>query len=129
MFAWTSRREGNVKAIFRWHLLLLAGACLVTGSARAQGTAAAGRFLSVTGDVNVVATDGVRRKAERGGDFRQGDTVVTGPNALAQLRTADGGLLSVRAETEMKLDKFAYAGEKDSNASFLVSLVKGGFRT
>jgi FecR-like protein len=116
---------------FKWRLLLLAAACFVAtmGSASAQGTAAAGRFLSVTGDVRVQAVDGKRRTAERGAEFREGDTIVTGPNALAQLRTADGGLVSVRAETEMKLDKFAYAGEKDSNASFLVSLVKGGFRT
>jgi FecR-like protein len=120
-----------MRASFRRHLLILAGACLAatTGAALAQGATAAGRFLSVTGDVRVQAPDGKRRTAERGGEFREGDTVVTGPNALAQLRTADGGLLSVRADTEMKLDKFAYAGEKDSNASFLVSLVKGGFRT
>lgn len=115
----------------RWHLALLAGACLAAGaaSAWAQTGPAAGRFLSVTGDVQVQGSDGKRRGAQRGAEFREGDTIVTGPNALAQLRTADGGLVSVRADTEMKLDKFAYAGEKDSNASFLVSLVKGGFRT
>jgi hypothetical protein len=120
-----------VKTVFRWHLLLLAGISLfaAAGSAWSQGTAAAGRFLSVVGDVRVIGGDGARRTAERGAEFRQGDTIVTGPSALAQLRTADGGLVSVRADTEMKLDKFAYAGEKDSNASFLVSLVKGGFRT
>jgi FecR protein len=112
------------------YLLVLAGTLLFafSGSAWAQA-AAAGRFLSVTGDVKVVDAGGKPRTAQRGGDFRQGETIVTGPNALAQLRTGDGGLLSVRADTEMKLDKFAYAGENDSNASFLVSLVKGGFRT
>jgi hypothetical protein len=120
-----------VKTVFRWHLLFLAGVLLaaVAGSAWSQDTGAAGRFLSVVGDVRVIGGDGARRPAQRGGEFRQGDTIVTGPNALAQLRTADGGLVSIRADTEMKLDKFAYAGEKDSNASFLVSLVKGGFRT
>ena len=119
-----------MKRSFRGYLLALAGAWLVatSGSVWAQGMAA-GRFLSVTGDVKVVDADGKRRMAQRGADFRQGDTIVTGPNSLAQLRTGDGGLLSVRADTEMKLDKFAYAGENDSNASFLVSLVKGGFRT
>jgi FecR protein len=119
-----------VKAFFRWHLPILAAVLLAFsgGSALAQSSAA-GRFLSVTGDVGVVGADGKRRAAARGGEFREGETVVTGSNALAQLRTADGGLLSVRADTEMKLDKFAYAGENDTNASFLVSLVKGGFRT
>jgi hypothetical protein len=35
----------------------------------------------------------------------------------------------VRADTEMKLERFAFAGEKDPNPSFLLSVVKGGFRT
>jgi FecR-like protein len=120
-----------MKYRIRWHLLLLTGAWLAAttaASAWAQ-TPAAGRFLSVTGDVRVVGADGAKRAAQRGGEFREGETIVTGASSLAQARTADGGLISVRSDTEMKLDKFAYAGEKDSNASFLVSLVKGGFRT
>ena len=117
--------------LVRRHLVLLAAAwfAVTAGSAWAQAATAAGRFLSVVGDVKVVAADGSRRSAAQGGEFREGETIVTGPNALAQLRTADGGLVSVRADTEMKLDKFAFAGENDKNAGFLVSLVKGGFRT
>ena len=76
---------------------------LAANAAFAQG---AGRFLSVVGDVRITAADGKTRTAERGGDLREGDTIVTGANALAQLRMADGAQMSVRPDTEMRLERF-----------------------
>ena len=98
---------------------------LAANAAFAQG---AGRFLSVVGDVRVTGADGRTRAAERGADLREGETVVTGANALAQLRMADGAQMSVRADTEMKLERFAYAGAEDREPTFLASIVKGGLR-
>ena len=98
---------------------------LAANAALAQG---AGRFLSVVGDVRITGTDGRTRTAERGGDLREGDTIVTGANALAQLRMTDGAQMSVRPDTEMKLERFSYAGEEDRQSTFLASIVKGGLR-
>ena len=98
---------------------------LAANAAFAQG---AGRFLSVVGDVRITAADGKTRTAERGGDLREGDTIVTGANALAQLRMADGAQMSVRPDTEMRLERFSYGGEEDRQSSFLASIVKGGLR-
>jgi hypothetical protein len=119
-------------ASLRSVLIVYGGACLVAaaGGAFAQAPDAAGRFLSASGDVRVVGRDGASRAATRATEVREGDTIVTGANALGQLRMADGALMSIRADTEMKLDRFAYSGkENDPNASFLMSVVKGGFRT
>jgi hypothetical protein len=41
----------------------------------------------------------------------------------------DGALMSVRGDTEIKMERFSYAGENDRNASFLMSVLKGGLRT
>lgn len=101
-------------------LLLAAGAALAQGGA--------GRFLSVVGDVRITGADGTTRAAERGADLREGETIVTGANALAQLRMADGAQMSVRPDTEMKLERFAYAGAEDRAPTFLASIVKGGLR-
>lgn len=101
----------------------------LSGGARAQAPDAAGRFLSITGDVAVIARDGTRRTAERSGELREGEAVVTGESALAQLRMRDGSLFSVRADSEFKLDQFAFTGKDDRNPSFAVSVLKGGFRT
>jgi hypothetical protein len=61
--------------------------------------------------------------------LRDGETVVTGANGLAQLRFADGGMISVRGNTELKLDRFAYRGQDDRGANLFMSLLKGGFRS
>jgi hypothetical protein len=104
--------------------LLLLGA----GSAMAQ-VDIAGRFIVVTGDVRIVGRDGAGRVAARDDVIRQGESIVTGPNSLVQLRMTDGGALSVRQDTELKLDSYRYAGSDDRNASFFMSIVKGGLRT
>lgn len=100
----------------------------LAGAARAQGTAA-GQFVAVVGEVRLLGRDGAERPAQRGGELREGDTVLTGPNALVQVRLADGGFLSIRPDTETTLERFAYAGSDDRNASMFLALLKGGFRS
>jgi hypothetical protein len=97
------------------------------GHAWAQGTGV--QFIAVVGDVRIVGRDGAQRAAARGAELREGETILTSANGLAQLRLADGGMISVRGDTELKLDRFAYRGKDDRSASFFVSLLKGGFRS
>ena len=112
-----------------WYLALVAVLfAAAMGAARAQGTPP-GQFVAVVGEVRLVGRDGTPRPAERGGEVREGDTIVTGPSAIAQIRLADGGFLSIRADTETTLERFAYAGSEDKNASMFISLLKGGFRS
>jgi hypothetical protein len=119
-----------MNAFVRTSLLTFAGLLFAGAGNGAWAQAqSAGRFVSVTGDVSLVGNDGSRRTAERGGDIREGDTIMTGPSALAQARMSDGGLISVRADSEFKLEQFGYKGREDRSASFVVSILKGGFRT
>jgi len=112
------------------HLKVLLAALLVTvaGPAMAQADSA-GRFIVVAGSVQIVGRDGVARIAARDDVIRQGETIVTGANSLAQLRMTDGGAVSVRPETELKLDAYRFSGSDDRDASFFVSIIKGGLRT
>lgn len=89
----------------------------------------AGKFLVAVGEVKLIGKDGKTRAAARGGELLEGDTIVTGANSLAQIRLQDNGLLSVRPNTEMKLDKFSFAGADDRKATLLISLVQGGLRS
>jgi hypothetical protein len=82
----------------------------------------------VIGDVRVLSTAG-DRVPERGGEVREGETILTGAGALTQIRLADGGMLSIRGDTEMKFDRFSHAGENDRESSMFISLLKGGFRS
>jgi hypothetical protein len=109
-------------------LALAALLAAVSGPVAAQGDSAAGRFIAVTGEVKVLGRDGVTRTAERNGELRPGDSIVTGADSLAQLRMSDGGAVSVRAETQLKLEGYRFLGPEDRESSFAVSILKGGFR-
>ena len=109
-------------------LMLFAALVAATGPVCAQGTEA-GRFLSVVGDVRVGREGAPQRVAQHATEFYEGESIVTGAGALAQLRMLDGALMSVRGDTEIKLERFSYAGDQDRNASFLMSVLKGGLRT
>ena len=96
------------------------------GTAWAQS---AGRFIAVVGQVQVLGRDGAARTAVRDGELQQGESIVTGPNGLAQLRMRDGGAISVRPDTQLKLDAFKYTEGGGGDDSFLLSVLKGGLRT
>ncbi len=118
---------GILRAGWCW-MLAAALAAAPAGHAWAQAAAQV-QFIAVVGDVRIVGRDGVQRAAARGGELREGETLLSGANGLAQLRLADGGMISVRGNTELKLDRFTYRGRDDRSASFFVSLLKGGFRS
>jgi hypothetical protein len=85
--------------------------------------------MVVTGSVVAIDTQGQRRQLVKGSDVRPGDSIVTGEGALAQIRMADGGFISIRSATEMAIDRFVFDEKESSKSNFLVSLVKGGFRS
>lgn len=120
-----SLRSGGSSS--RW-LAAVAGALLALATVSAWAQNVAGRFLTVIGDVRVLSPGGDRRP-ERGGEVREGETILTGAGALTQIRLADGGMLSIRGDTEMKFDRFSHAGENDRDSSMFISLLKGGFRS
>jgi len=89
----------------------------------------AGRFQFVSGDVKVVALDGKERAALKGQEVNEGDTVVTLPDASAQLKMIDGGLIAVRPGTQVKMTAYVFNGVEDGKENVLLSLARGGFRT
>jgi hypothetical protein len=108
--------------------LILAG-LLALAAPGIVSAAEAGKFQFVSGSVKVVSAAGVERTAAKGDAFNPGDTVVTGPASSAQIRMTDGGLMAIRADTQMKLDQYVFSGREDGTERKLVSLIKGGFRT
>ncbi len=89
----------------------------------------AGRFQFVSGDVKVLALDGKERTALKGQEVSEGETVVTLPEATAQLKMIDGGLIAVRPGSQFKLTTYVFNGVEDGKENVLLSLARGGFRT
>lgn len=90
--------------------------------------AEAGMFQFASGDVRLVNAAGVERAARKGEPLNEGDTIVTGQGGAAQIKMADGGFISVRANTKMKVDSYTYTGKQDGSEKSFFSLMAGGFR-
>lgn len=110
---------------FKNHLLLaaLASAYPVLGH-----TAAAARVEFVVGNVSAVASNGGKRPLERGSELNSGETINTG-DGRAQLRFADGGMMSLQPQTEFRIDEYKYDGKVDGKERSFFSLLRGGLRT
>lgn len=94
-----------------------------------EAFASVGALQFTFGDVRIRDAAGQTRAVKKGDAINQGDTILTGGGASAQLRMIDGGILAVRPDTELKVDTYRYAGKEDGTENAFMSLVKGGFRT
>lgn len=103
--------------------MLMVGGLILTQTA----AAAAGKFILATGAVAVVDDAGKERIVKTGGELNAGETVLT-RNGRAQIRFADGGLVSLQPATEFKVDNYKFEGEKGNSESAVFKLVKGGLR-
>jgi hypothetical protein len=82
---------------------LLATAALALAPLAAE--AAAGKVLFALGRVEI-QRNGQVLAAPRGTAVEVGDTVTTGPTGMAQVRLQDGGLLSLRYGSSMRIEDF-----------------------
>lgn len=131
MSAWTSKpRHPAHPPVFRVSGramgLVLALACVCSPS---WAQLYAGRVMSASGTIKATDTHGKERLLEKGSEVYSGDKVVTADGALAQVRLNDGGYLSIRPGTEMVIERFVFDEKDASKSNFLVSLVRGGFRS
>ena len=111
-----------------WRVVLMATVlCGLIAPAWAQNSAA--RVMSVSGTASAIDPQGRERPITKGAELYSGDKVVTAESGLVQMRLHDGGYLSVRPGTEMVIDQFVHDEIDPSKSSFLVSLLRGGFRS
>jgi hypothetical protein len=103
--------------------------CVIAFVPAAWAQPSAARVMVVNGSAKAVSAQGQERNLEKGGEVFAGDKIVTGEGGLVQMRLNDGGYMSVRPSTEMVLDRFVYDDKNPANSNFLVSLVRGGFRS
>lgn len=98
--------------------LLLAPLC-----AFAQGTV---QFLS--GTLSVQRADGSVRLLSEKSDIKVGDVVSSEKDSYAQLRFTDGGQVTLRPNTQVKVESYAYNETQPQSDNFAMALLKGGLR-
>lgn len=111
---------------------MLAGLCAALLVAAAQGaaeTVPAGQVIVAAGTVQAIMADGAVRELRRRSPFYAGDTVRTASASQVQLRFADGALVSLRSDTELRVDEYRFANQGGAGDRSVSTLLKGGLRT
>jgi hypothetical protein len=87
----------------------------------------AARIALTEGDVALFDAKRTRRTAKVGETVNEGDSIVTGVDGELHLDMEDGGYLSVRPNTKMRITKYQADGEDTDSAIF--GVLQGGFRS
>ncbi len=93
----------------------------------AQGEA--GRVNFATGVVQATNGDGVRRALAKGSVVMSGDTITTANGSLAHIRFNDGAYVSLKSNSNFRIDEYRYEEEEAEQSRGFFSLLKGGLRT
>ena len=91
--------------------------------------AAGGKFQFVTGDVQVLNASGQQRVAKMGESVMQGETLISGKPALAQIKMDDGGVLVLWPNSRLKISVYQYNGKLDGTERAEYALTQGGVRS
>lgn len=119
-----------VKFLHRFGLpLLCMSLLLITLRVAAVETESAGQVIIATGEVFALATDGAQRTLTRRSPFYAGETIRTAATASVQLRFSDGALMSLREDTELKVDSYRFQNQGGKGDRSMSTLIKGGLRT
>lgn len=109
----------------RLHFVCAAvAAALLAGAAHAN----TGSVSQLSGTLSVRKADGSVRILSQKSEVTSGDTLNTERDTYAQIRFSDGGQITLKPGTSVKIEEFKFSEEKPQEDSFLFSLVKGGLR-
>lgn len=108
----------NVRIIIALGVFLAAGPVL----------ASTGTVTQLSGTLSVRKADGSVRILSQRSTIESGDTINTERESFAQIRFSDGGQVTLKPNTSVKIEAFRFAEEKPQEDSFLYRLVKGGLR-
>ncbi len=90
--------------------------------------ASSGTITQLSGTLSVRKADGSVRILSQRSTIESGDTINTERESFAQVRFTDGGQVTLKPNTSVKIESFKFAEENPQEDSFLYSLIKGGLR-
>jgi hypothetical protein len=106
--------------------LVLAVLSTVGASAFAAG---AGQVQHLSGTLTVQRPDGTVRILSQKSEVSPGETLTTQKDSYAQINMADGSSMTLRPNTQVKIENFQFVESKPQEDSAFFRLVKGGLRT
>jgi hypothetical protein len=112
-----ARSACSAALLFLWLLPTLAAA------------APAGEVTHVSGVSMVRRVDGSSKALAPKTPIEQGDVVVTSHNAYVRLKFTDGGEVTLRPNTQLRIERYHFEQTKPDEDSLIFALLKGGLRT
>jgi hypothetical protein len=98
-------------------------------AALAHAADVVGTVANLSGPLLAKKADGSVKILAQKSAVEQGDTLVSEKNTYARIRFIDNSEITLRPETQLKIDNFSYEADKPEKDSALFSLVKGGLRS
>lgn len=102
---------------------LIVGALWLTAAHAAAETA--GTIVAFKGQVSASDASGLARALKKGDEVNVGDTIQTGSGSYVVVEFVDGAKATIRPDSAMKVDRYAYG---TGNDGAVINLVKGGLR-
>lgn len=91
--------------------------------------AGSGQVQHLSGTLTVQRADGSVRILSQKSDVNPGDTLSTQKDSYAQINMADGSSMTLRPNTQVKIEAFQFNEAKPQEDNAFFRLVKGGLRT
>lgn len=110
----------------------LAALCVaILGLATADfGWAAnAGTVTHLSGTLSVTRPDGSARILSRRSEVATGDVLSTQRDSYAQINFTDGSSMTLRPNTQIRIEDYRFSEERPNEDSSFFRLIKGGLRT
>jgi hypothetical protein len=102
---------------------VLAASLVMPLMALAQGT-----VQHLSGTLSAQRPDGTARLLSEKSEVREGDVVTTGRNTYAQIRFTDGGRITMRPDSQLRIEGYRFEEKEPAKDNFLFALIKGGMR-
>ncbi len=110
----------------RFAVAALAAVALIGSVEAAQ---VVGTVTDVSGPLVARRLDGTIKVLAPQSTVEQGDTLVTEKGTYARIKFVDNGEITLRPNTQFKIENFSYEATKPEGDSAIFSLLKGGLRS
>ena len=89
----------------------------------------AGQVQHLSGTLSVQRPDGSIRILSQKSEVNPGEVLSTQKDSYAQINFSDGSSMTMRPNTQMKLEQYKFVQDRPNEDSAFFRLVKGGLRT
>jgi len=107
---------------------LLACLALLGNGVLAYAGEIAGTITHLSGPLIAKKMDGTVKVLALQSTVEQGDTLVTEKRAYARIKFVDNSEMTIRPDSQVKIDSFTFEAEQPKNDSAVFNLIKGGLR-